>query len=164
MSTAFILLSMPRLERLEGRRGYEFVGDFSRPYTIEKRLVSDYDHRIHHGLALVLFDEERRRVLHELGVNVEEIAEQRGIVGLVTDAQMRLRGSLEEGQEVNLGTRLYHNRGVFLAFHHQMQTMDSMVALEANVDIAIMDISNPQNSRVVPLPPDLLAHLSPRVN
>lgn len=66
---------MSKNENIAERRGYELVGRFSRPYSIEGWLVSDYDNLVHHGYALVLFDQERRRLLkEEKGVDVESLA------------------------------------------------------------------------------------------
>lgn len=151
---------MARLERLSERRGYELVAESERPYTLEDRLISDYDHRIHHGLVLVLFDEERRRMLAGLGLNVEEIAKERGIVGVVTDVRMRLRGVLESGQEVIFGTQLYNNKGTLLAFYHKLQTPEGAIPLEANVDVSIIDISDSKNPFMTQLPGDLLEKLN----
>lgn len=151
---------MSRNENLAERRGYESVGRFSRPFAVEDWLISDYDNLVHHGLALVLFDQERRRLLREeRGVDVESLARERKIAGIVTRAEMDLGAALTAGQEVTLNTDVYHRGDRLFGFHHALITPDGQSAIDANAFIAIVDISDAQRPRLSRMPEDIMTKI-----
>lgn len=151
---------MSKNENIAERRGYEYIGTFTRPYTVEKWLISDYDNLVHHGLALVLFDNERRRLLREeKGVDVEELAKNRKIAGIVTRAEMDLGVALSEGQEVRLSTGVYHRGDRLFGFHHSLETLDQQTAIDVNAFIAIVDIGNSKAPRLSRMPEDVMAKI-----
>lgn len=156
---------MSKNENIAERRGYEYIGTFSRPYTVEKWLISDYDNLVHHGYALVLFDQERRRLLREeRGVDVELLAKERKIAGIVTRAEMDLGVALTADQEVILSTDVYHRGDRLFGFHHSLTVPDGQAAIDSNAFIAMVNISEPKKPKLAHMPVDVMKKiLTPQI-
>lgn len=151
---------MSKNENIGERRGYEFIGSFERPYTVEDWLISDYDNLVHHGYALVLFDQERRRLLREeKEVDVESLAKERKLAGIVTRAEMDLGVALTAGQEVTLNTDVYHRGDRLFGFHHRLITAEGQPAIDANAFIAIVDIADSRKPRLSRMPEDVMTKI-----
>lgn len=155
---------MPRGESIESRGGYKLVGNYSRQYKIEDHLISDYDNRLHHGFALVFLDLERRRVLKkEKDIDVEKLAEERGVAGLVTRVEMDMGVALTAGQAVTVNTDIYHRGDRLLAFHQTMSDLKGKMGVDANIYVAAVDIAHSQ--RLTRLPEDIMGLLiNPQTN
>lgn len=150
---------MARLESPEKRRlPHELVAKFATSLVVEARFISDYDQAIHHGFALVMLEEERRRIFAGLGIPVEKLASERGLVGQVVDGAFQFRGSpIREGEELKVETDVYTSVGPFLVFHHKASRPNTAgVVMEVIADMVVMKRGEAGKYDMVPLPSDVV--------